>query len=221
MYKAVNVRKSIRGSVLEIVNEATIIHVAFSLYISRLRMVPYQQKVMEPYTRLPGDNLIDSLFAWDKKLTTRRQTAYRQEDNRLQPSPQQTIVDAFLKERIDRLYPVQYSYTALRNYVSETRLSDLTGLVTPIEHSKKLVLLDDRRDPSGGALSTRNWDAYTSYPPEGEQIWTRVLDAVEFYRRLMERVLLPLMNGFATRAQIFRGRAMARRDGPCMNWTMK
>jgi len=134
-------------------------------------------------------------------LSTRRRTAYRHEDNRLEPSPQQTIVDAFFKERIDRLYPVQYSYTALRNYVSEARLSDLTGLATPIEHSRKLVLLDDRRDPSGGALSTRNWDAYPSYPPEGEQIWTRVLDVGEFYRRLIERVFLPILRGFATHAQ--------------------
>lgn len=89
---------------------------------------------------------------------------------RLEPNPQQTKVDAFLKEGIDPLFSLQYSYIALRNYVSKAQLSDLTALATPIEHSRKLVLLDDRRDPSGGAHSTRNWDAYTNYPPEGEQI---------------------------------------------------
>lgn len=144
---------------------------------------------MEPLARLSRDHLYESLFLWDRKFSVRRQQAYHAEDNRLAPDPQQTIVDAFINERREHLHPLQYSYTALRRFVASARLSDLTAPATPAEHTQHLVLLDDRRDPYGGAHSTRNWDGYTDYPPEGERQWSRVLDAGEFYRRLMEKVL--------------------------------
>ncbi|KAI9875145.1 MAG: hypothetical protein M1830_008824 [Pleopsidium flavum] len=142
---------------------------------------------MESYSRSSRNHLNDPLFVWDKKFSIRRQQAYQAEDIRLQTEPQQTIVDAFIEERISRLYPLQYSYTALRKYVTKARMSDLTAPATPAGHTKKLVLLDDRRDASGGAHSTRNWGGYAQYPPEGERKWSGVLDAGEFYRRMMEK----------------------------------
>ncbi len=144
---------------------------------------------MEPDTRLSRDHLYESPLIWDRKFSVRRQHTYLAEDNRLAPGPQQTIFDAFLQERRELLRPLQYSYAALRMFVASARLSDLTAPTTPAEHTTRLVLLDDRRDASGGARSTRNWDGYRDYPPEGERQWSAVLNAAEFYRRLIEKVM--------------------------------
>lgn len=177
---------------------------------------------MESYTRSPRNPLNDPLFVWDKKFSIRRQQAYPAEDKRLETETQQTIVDAFIEERNSRLYPLQYSYTALRKYVAKARMSDLTAPATPAGHTKKLVLLDDRRDAFGGAHSTRNWDGYAQYPPEGERKWTGVLDAGEFYRRMMEKVLQVLSYRSAVPpAEGIRGKTTAQRDVPCMNRLLK
>ena len=149
----------------------------------------YQQRAMESYTISSRAHLNESLFSWDKKFSVRRQQAYQAEDRRLEPQPQQNIIEAFIRERIARLHHLQYSYTALRKFVAAARFSDLTAPLTPAEHTERLVLLDDRRDASGGANSTRNWDAYAAYPPKGERIWSGVLDVGDFYRRLIEKVV--------------------------------
>jgi len=114
---------------------------------------------------------------------------YQTEDNWLDLGPQQTIIDAFIHERRELLHSLQYSYTALQRFIAEAWLSDLTAPATSAEHTKRLILLDDRCDASGGAHSTRNWDGYTDYSLEGERQWSGALDAGEFYCRLMKKVM--------------------------------
>lgn len=147
---------------------------------------------MEPYVQPLTDHRDGTLFVWDKKFQIRRQQAYKADDKRLDPEPQQTIVDAFIREQIEQSYSLQYSYNALRRFVAAARLSELTAGGTPSQHTMRLVLLDDRRDPSGGAHSTRNWDEYDADPPKGDHKWSGVLDAGTLYDRLMEKVYQPV-----------------------------
>ena len=157
---------------------------------------------MEPYMRPLVDHRDGTVFIWDKKFSVRRQQAYKAQDRRLDPAPQQSIVDAFIQEQIEQSYSLEYSYNALRSFVAGARLSELTARGPTSNHTTQLVLLDDRRDPSGEALSTRNWDEYGADPPKGDRKWSGALDAGALYDRLLEKVYLsisikgcPVLNG--------------------------
>ena len=131
------------------------------------------------------------VFVWDKKFCVRRAHAYAPEDKRLEVGAHQTIMAAFLEARMPILHPVHYSYTALQRFLEKAQMSDFAANSTSASQGKGQVLLDDRRDATGGPHSTRDWDSYSRWPPEGDKIWTKVLDARELYFGLLERYYLP------------------------------
>ncbi len=170
--------------------------------------------LMDSSSRPLWDGLNESPFVWDKKFSIRREKAYLAEDKRLAPQSDQTIMDAFIQERLGILYLLPYDYAALRSYVAQAQLSNLTASTTPAQHTNRLVLLDDRRDASGGERSTRNWDSYTEYPPEGDRRWTGLLDAGAFYRKLMEKVSEAHLEDWSP-ADSSRDKTAVPRDVPC------
>ena len=74
-----------------------------------------------------------------------------------------------------------------------------------------LALLDDRRDPAGMKPAvpgqpaesngqSRNWETeeYSSYPPDGDDMWRGALDERALYNRLSELVSADLRGNEAT-----------------------
>lgn len=128
-------------------------------------------------------------FRWDKKFTQRERRAYPAEDRKLTPDGNQTTVDAFFRELTSRLDPPQYSYTLLRNYLEQANENDLRQPNATTRHAQNLVLLDDRRDPTGWlgtdgeTYSARDWDGYSRYPPGGENASILLLNTHDLYKK--------------------------------------
>ena len=134
------------------------------------------------------------IFEWRSKFGRRTRRAYPAEDRKLAPEAHQTTVDAFFAELTSRLDPPQYSYTSLHLFLKQANEKDLQKPSAITASALDLVLLDDRRDnigwlgTDGEAYSARDWDGYISYPPEGENPLTLLLDAQGLYKRLSESV---------------------------------
>ncbi|KAL8822470.1 MAG: hypothetical protein Q9191_006796 [Dirinaria sp. TL-2023a] len=129
------------------------------------------------------------IFAWDPKFSQRARRANLAEDIKLAPEAHQTTVDAFFAEFASRLDPPQYSYMALRRFLSQADEKDLQQPSATSLDSQGSVLLDDRRDSTGWlgtdgeTYSARDWEGYSRYPPEGENPVTLLLDIQGLYKR--------------------------------------
>ena len=138
----------------------------------------------------------DRAFVWEKKFATRREEAYHAERNKVDAEDQQSIITAFLDQFSTRLDPPQYSYAALRDFLEQANEDQLGIEPTPAQHAQKLVLLDDRCDRTGWTDVNNNWHGardWNSYaeegrPPEGESVVCTLMDAGEFYRKLLRGV---------------------------------
>ena len=134
------------------------------------------------------------VFVWNRKFSQRQRLTYRAEDNKLTPEPHQTVVEAFLRELRSRLDLPQYNYAILRKFLEQADFNDLIQQTPSSRYTAPLVLLDDRCDDTGwrgldGELhSARNWEKYSSYPPEGSRRFTSLMDAGQLYQRQMASV---------------------------------
>lgn len=138
--------------------------------------------------------LRNRIFVWDRKFAQRQRLTYRAEDNRLKPEPHQTIIEVFFTELGSRLDPPPYKYTALRDFLEQANLNDLTSQSPSSRYGTPSVLLDDRRDDTGWIgmdgeqHSARDWDGYVSYPPTGSCQFTSLMNPGQLYQRQMASV---------------------------------
>lgn len=131
------------------------------------------------------------LFTWDPKFTKRQEEAYTPaERRRVVPDQGQSRLDVFLKRETHSLQPPEYSYDALRDFMSSASFEHLDGS-RPLdpEDVPKLVILDERKDPSAMKFTSHNWSEYTQYPPEGDPKYTETLNAKGLYDRLSDDVI--------------------------------
>ncbi|KAI9763551.1 MAG: hypothetical protein M1839_006377 [Geoglossum umbratile] len=132
----------------------------------------------------PSDKPYKRMLLWDKRFQSRQKQAYGSEDVRhTTASDSEDPIESFLTYKLDRLDPPQYTYRALLDFLNRARLVDLTTNIPPTERN---ILVDDRRDLTD-TLSTRNWDKYVSYPPEGESRSLNLLNERELYVKLCEK----------------------------------
>lgn len=87
-------------------------------------------------------------------------------------------------------------YNPLVDFLNLAKLSDLTAEHPPLGAKEEIVLRDDRRDTTSGAdpseHATRNWDAYATKPPEGEESSTRfdIHNGQSLYKVLKIKVIV-------------------------------
>lgn len=139
----------------------------------------------------------NSIVQWDRSYSRRRpNTVYISEDRLLFPTPvdQQTTIDVFLSTRRSVLGPSEeHRFPALRSYMSKADADAIfMQRQLPAALPEDIVLVDDRRDPTGGATSMRVWDSegengYLNCPPVGENIRAMALNIPDFVARLREK----------------------------------
>ena len=138
--------------------------------------------------------LRENWFIWDKRYTERHPASYITEDAKLDPKNHQSIIEAFFNDSSLRLDPPDSSYAALRNFLSKVDEAVLRTVPFNQRHHTPLILLDQRRDTTGWRdihsteHRTRNWDDYSNYPPEGESIAFKAVNAGDLYRQLLRSV---------------------------------
>jgi hypothetical protein len=133
---------------------------------------------------------------WDRHYTRRQVDAYASEDLLLFPSlgDKQTIINTFLSDRGSALDPPEESrFPALRDYMTSASPAILLPSQPCSVLPEDIVLLDDRRDATGGTTSTRLWDSggqngYLQYSPAGESIRAMPLGIRDCLTRLREKV---------------------------------
>lgn len=134
------------------------------------------------------------MFVWDKKYTIRQPHRYRLDNYRLTPESHRTLITAFLEERTTELDLPQYSHTALSTFLKQANRAVIQSDPTLPGHTQKVAWLDHRSDDSGwrdicGNLhSARNWDEYSTSPPQGVDCNTEILDIGQLYKRLLPTV---------------------------------
>lgn len=143
--------------------------------------------------RFSAKRFVDHHFVWDRKFATRQQLSYRLEESLITPQQQQSLVDAFLSKHKSRLDPPQYNCTALKSFLETAKEAELTHNPPHPDNAAKIVLIDDRRDPTGWLSAgehhgARDWNGYDRYPPEGSSQYSAVLNAVDLYERLLVKV---------------------------------
>jgi len=132
---------------------------------------------------------------WDVKYCRRRdKKAYENECIRLEESLQggESLTTRFLRKNRTRLHPPDaLLFPALRKFLGTVSLNHV--------HPKSgFVILDDRRDPNGGAHAVRVWDSetYRRHPPEGEDIRTEKLNLIQFLDLLRKKVSICFLVSF-------------------------
>ena len=136
----------------------------------------------------------ESVFVWDKKFERRRREACHAEEKNLIQGPNENAVAAFLSAQGTRLDPPDHNYTAPQAFLEPARDSDLIRS-TPLSQDRKVTALVDERSDTTGWLdvignhhSARDWEAYASYPPEGNFRPSAKLNACDLYRKLQTSV---------------------------------
>lgn len=136
---------------------------------------------------LRGQDLSPLCRVWDVKYCRRRdKKAYENECIGLEESLEdgESLATRFLRKGRTRLHPPdKLLFPALRKFLG-------TATLNHIHPNSGFVILDDRRDPSGGADAIRVWESetYRLHPPEGEDIRTEKLDLVQFLDLLRKKV---------------------------------
>ena len=135
--------------------------------------------------------------AWNKTYNRRRLILYAPEDTRLNYTPgnKQELISAFLDDRRSRQLdpPITFWYSLLRKFLGEADARVFQSPPPSISHPNEVILLDDRKDPSGDVTSTRVWDSsgnpgYLRYPPKGEVRCSKAFTITELAAALMESV---------------------------------
>jgi len=140
---------------------------------------------MDAHMSLGLASISRALFTWDPKFTKREEDLHKAEDNRVEPDPGQSDLEAFLTTQSHRLQPRQFSYDALRKFLELASSEHLHGSRQLSEDDqRKLVFLDERRDTTNLKYTSRDWSNYAQYPPPGDSTFVEVLDAREFFDRL-------------------------------------
>lgn len=119
---------------------------------------------------------------WNTRYTRQQQKNYKAGDQRLpyDPSKKAELITAFLDSDLHRSRqldpPISFRYSSLRRFL----LTGDMGVFNPASSvgtvGAETILLDERRDPTGDATSTRVWDSdgkpgYLRWPPKGDVIF--------------------------------------------------
>jgi hypothetical protein len=132
-----------------------------------------------------------------KTYNRRRLILYTPEDTRLNYTPgnKEALISAFLDDRRSRQLdpPITFWYPSLRKFLGTANIRVFQTPPSLINHPNEVILLDDRRDPSGDVTSTRVWDStgnpgYLQYPPKGDVRCSKALSITELAATLMESV---------------------------------
>ncbi len=135
--------------------------------------------------------------AWNKTYNRRRQILYPPEDMRLNYTlgNKEALISAFLDDRRSRQLdpPITFWYPSLRKFLGAADIQVFQNSPSPINHPNEVILLDDRKDPSGDLTSTRVWDSsgnpgYFKYPPKGDVRCSKALNITELAATLMASV---------------------------------
>ena len=138
---------------------------------------------------------------WYERFCGRRKNFYGAEDTRRllwNPGDKEGLIKAFMDERKSDLDPPStYRSSLLQKFLRDGNVPELRSTSRVEQHSTRvadetsIILLDDRRDPTGDHVSTRIWDSsgedgYLDNPTEGEpsSIYTRVLLVPGLFERL-------------------------------------
>ena len=135
--------------------------------------------------------------AWNKTYNRRRPILYAAEDIRLDYTPgnKQALISAFLdggrRRQLDP--PITFWYPSLRKFLNAADVRVFQNIPSHINHPNEVILLDDRKDPSGDVNSTRVWDSsgntgYFKYPPKGDVGCSKALCITELATTLMQSV---------------------------------
>ena len=138
------------------------------------------------------------VIQWDAKFTKRNDIVYPAENTRVVPQDGETRIEAFFTRQSHGLLPSQYSYDALRRFLSKAKVEYLDGtrsLDPTSKDAEKTILLDERKDTTPiNKFTSRDWTEYAERPPEGA--WppdaapkgTTILQTKELFDRLMKDV---------------------------------
>lgn len=144
-------------------------------------------------------------YKWDKQFCARRNASHKAEDIHIldDPDPNDpdsigaqhadtaTLIREFFNIRQSILDPPCLNFRSLKKFLAVANFADAMtpSRRTPVS-PRKVALVDDRRDQTGGEELVRNWDseAYSRRPPEGHNIFTRALNEKELYAHLSEKV---------------------------------
>ena len=141
------------------------------------------------------DQLRLDRFIWDTKFTTRQFETYSVL-NAPDTEPDHGTINRFIRAQRYSLVPPQYNDVALQEFLEKATLEDLTGPKPSRTSTEPIALIDDRCDSSGWQdangihHSARDWNGYSSHPPHGTSIYTKILSARELYERLRMRVCI-------------------------------
>ena len=118
-------------------------------------------------------------FTWNTIFSSRQDLKYPSEDRKLDVPDGSTLIDVFLDAQRSRLDPPQYNCVELEAFLRTASEPDRSNY-SPSQNFNALV--DDRRDSTGWQSAdqryfARDWDGYSSYPPEGIDVHFEVLDA--------------------------------------------
>ena len=177
---------------------------------------------MNPPYRSTPNVVRSSLQPWEAKFSRRQTKFYRVQDRTVLDELREdgtfvisiperprinlhelreayVLVEAFLKHgRSGNLDPsTLFDFGILKDYLASADvrvLLDNTSQAT--NPHADIILLDDRRDTTGGPSTSRLWDSdeYLESPPQGENIFVRSLKLSEFVSRLRTKVDMPLMD---------------------------
>ena len=135
--------------------------------------------------------------AWNKTYNRRRQILYQPEDTRLKYAlgNKEALISAFLDDRRSRQLdpPITFWYPSLRKFLGAADINVFQNSPSPIKHPNEVILLDDRKDPSGDVNSTRVWDSsgdpgYFKYSPKGDVRCSKALNIAELAATLTASV---------------------------------
>jgi hypothetical protein len=143
-------------------------------------MTSHVPKISSPVDR--------TLFTWDSKFSKRQENLYAAEDYRVECAAGQGALDAFLTTQLHGLQPPDFSFDALRQFLETVTYDELTG-AQPLTAAdlRKLVYLDERKDPTDLEYTSRNWTKYAQYPPEGISVFSQPLNAKELFEHLVQQ----------------------------------
>ena len=136
-------------------------------------------------------------FIWSRKFTIRQKQKYPSEDVNLLQGPNQSAVHVFMNEQRSSLDPPQYNCPTLQAFLDTAREECLVRPGPPSRAQDVLALVDDRRDPTGWldvvgeSHAARDWDGYSQYPPQGENVQWKLLNITDLYLKLLASVRCP------------------------------
>lgn len=134
-----------------------------------------------------------SMFPWDKRFAQKLDDLHSAEGRHLdfQAGDVNSLVSAFLSHRSSAFDPpMAFRWVTLERFMAQGKLGPSTSSPGSQQHPQERqdpVLVDDRRDTTGSAASTRVWDSetYMQRPPAGENVYPKVFHNLNEFRTHM------------------------------------